>query len=327
MAKKIKLNQYAGTLITKNVPTVELHDEAKKILAKLAKSEWDSIAMTYVLSPKGELVGEIPIGKLVSARENMPAVDLMIKPVVVIHEHEDQERIAIEAIANDLKSMPVRDKEGKFLGAVTADKIIDVLHEEHLEDFLRASGIRGKGAKILDFVNSNIVDILKARLPWLIVGLFIGLVASFVVSQFEDVLAQNTALAFFISMVAYMSDSVGTQSETIFIRSQAILKFNVLKYVLREFSIGVIIGAILGSVAGVFATFISGDIEIGIILGVSLLLSMSIAAVLACITPIFLKWLKIDPAVGSGPFTTAIQDMISLLIYFSVAMTVISIFN
>ncbi len=327
MTKKVKLNQYAGKLITKNVPTVALHQEAKTILNMLAKREWDSISMIYVLTEFGELVGQIPIGKLVSARENMMAVDLMSKPKVVLHEHEHQERIATEAIANDLKSMPVRDKEGKFLGAVTAERIIDVLHEEHLEDFLRSSGIRGQGAQILDFVKSNVWEILKARLPWLVVGLIIGLVASFTVSQFEEVLARNTALAFFISMVAYMSDSVGTQSETIFIRSQAMLKFNVFKYVLRELVIGILIGGILGTFAGFFATIISGDIEIGIILGVSLLLSMSIAAVLACLTPIVLKWLKIDPAVGSGPFTTAIQDMISLLIYFSVAMTVISIFN
>lgn len=326
MMKKIHLNESAGQMITKNVPTVASSEKANDILVKLAKHEWDSISMVYVLSDLGELIGEIPIGRLVSG-EGKLAGELMIKPVVIIHEHEDRERIAIEAIANDLKSMPVKDKDGKFLGAVTADKIIDVLHEEHLEDFLRSSGIRGRGSKILDFVKSNVWDILKARLPWLLVGLFIGLAASFAVSQFEEILAQNTALAFFISMVAYMSDSVGTQSETIFIRSQAILKFNVFKYVLREFVIGVTIGVILGSVAGVFAGLISGDIQIGIILGVSLLFSMSIAAVLACITPIVLKSLKIDPAVGSGPFTTAIQDMISLLVYFSVAMTVLNIFN
>jgi len=327
MTRKIKLNQYAGMLISKNVPSVAPHQEAKTILNMLAKREWDSISMIYVLSESGELVGQIPIGKLVSARENMMAVDLMSKPKVILHEHEHQERVALEAVAYDLKSMPVKNKEGKFLGAVTADKIIDVLHEEHLEDFLRLSGIRGHGSAILDFVKGSVWDILKARLPWLVVGLTIGLAASFFVSQFEETLAKNTALAFFISMVAYMSDSVGTQSETIFIRSQAILKFNVFKYVLREFFIGISIGAILGLIAGISASLISGEIEIGIILGVSLLFSMSFATVLACLTPIVLKWFGKDPAVGSGPFTTAIQDMISLLIYFSVAMTVISIFN
>lgn len=317
----------AGSLITKNVPTVSASESAKEILGKLAKHEWDSISMVYVLSSENELIGEIPIKKLVSADDSVKASEMMIKPVVIIHEHEDQERIAIEAIANDLKSMPVRNKEGKFLGAVTAEKIIDVLHEEHLEDFLRSSGIAGRGSKILDLVNASIWDVLKARLPWLIVGLLIGTAASFVVSRFEDVLAQNTALAFFITMVTYMSDSVGTQSETIFIRTQALKQFNVLKYILRELLIGGFIGGLLGSVAGVFAVFISGSVEVGIILGLSLFLSMTSSTVLACITPVVLKWLKKDPAVGSGPFTTAIQDMVSVLIYFSIAMIVLNIFR
>src|SRR5688572_3820845 len=109
MVKKVRLNEYAGNLITKNVPTVGLSQQTKEILEHLARREWDSIAMVYVLSESGELVGVIPIAKLVSSNSSVRASELMDKPAVVIHEHEDQERIAVEAIANDLKSMPVND--------------------------------------------------------------------------------------------------------------------------------------------------------------------------------------------------------------------------
>ena len=328
MAEKNNSSEPVSQLITTNVPTVSQDTHVGEVMDLLAKREWDSISQIYVVSSENnELLGLIPIKRLVGSSERVLCRDIMDRPVVIVHEDADQERIVIEAISHDLKSVPVKDKDGGFKGVVTADRIIDVLHEEHLEDFLRSSGIRGRGAKILDFLNSTVVEILKARLPWLVVGLFIGLLASFVVSQFEETLQKTTALAFFISMVAYMSDSVGTQSETIFIRTQAILKFNVFKYVLREFVIGLMIGGILGIVAGVSATIISGNMEIGIILGISLLFSMSFATVLACLTPIVLKWFGKDPAVGSGPFTTAIQDMVSLLIYFGVAMTVLTIFQ
>ncbi len=313
----------AGVLLDTHVPTVFADDTAKIVMAKLSREEWESIGVTYVLNGEKELVGIIPIKKLVTASGGVLCGEIMTRNPIMVSVMDDQERVAYEAIANDLKSVPVKDKDGKFLGVIPADKIIDILHEEHLEDFLRSSGIAGHGARILDFLHVNLWEIIKARLPWLIAGLLIGLVGSFVVSRFEETLKEHTALAFFISMVAYMSDSIGTQSETIFIRSQAILKFNVYRYVAREFIVGVIIGSIAGVLAGMFAYIISGNIEIGLILGISLVLSMSFATVLACITPIVLKGLGKDPAVGSGPFTTAIQDMVSLLIYFSVAMALL----
>lgn len=319
-------SETAGALLTSHVPTALESDSAKSVMQKLSREEWESISVTYVLSGDKQLVGIIPIRKLVSASEGVKCEDIMTRNPIVVSVGDDQERVAYEAIANDLKSVPVKDKDGKFLGVITPDKIIDILHQEHLEDFLRSSGIRGRGARILDFLNINLWEIIKARLPWLIAGLIIGLVASFIVSRFESTLKEHTALAFFISMVAYMSDSIGTQSETIFIRSQAILKFNVFRYVFREFVIGVIIGSISAVFGGIAAFVITGNIEIALILGVSLVLSMSFATVLACLTPIVLKGLGKDPAVGSGPFTTAIQDMVSLLIYFSVAMALLGTF-
>ncbi len=317
----------AGSFITRNVPTVRSKERVGDILFRLAKHDWDSISVIYILSENNKLLGEVPINKLVQSTKERPISELAVKPAVIIGEHESKSRIAVEAITKDLKSMPVEDKAGNFLGAVTAEKIIDVLHQQHIEDLLRSSGIQGRGLRILDLVNASIWEVLKARLPWLIVGLLIGAAASYLVSKFEGVLAQNTALAFFITMITYMSDSVGTQSETIFIRTQAIRNFRVLKYILREFLIGALMGGILGMFAGVFAAVISGDFQIGIILGLSLFLSMSISTVLACVTPVVLKKLKKDPAVGSGPFTTAIQDLVSVVIYFSIAMVILSIFR
>lgn len=311
-------------MITKNVPTVSGSESVREILGKLAKHEWDSISMVYVLSEGRELVGEIPIKKLVSANDSVKASELMIKPRVVIHEHEDQERIAIEAIAYDLKSMPVKDRDGKFLGAVTAEKIIDVLHEEHLEDFLRSSGISGRGAKILDLMTGSFWDLIKSRLPWLVVGLAIGLGASIVVSSFQDHISRNIALVFFMPIVAFMSGAIGTQTETVLVRSLTYLKVSIWKYLIKELVLGMMIGLVIGSITGVFAYLISGSFEIASVIVLSLFASMSVATMLGVLVPLTLRYLKKDPAVGSGPFITSLQDLISLSIYFTIASFLLS---
>ena len=319
MAVKSSFSETAGSLITKNVPTVSASEIAKDILSKLSKHEWDSIAMTYVLSEENELVGEIPISRLVAADNDRKASEIMINPIVVIHEHEDQERIAVEAIANDMKSMPVRDKEGKFLGAVTAERIIDVLHEEHLEDFLRSSGIRGRGSNILNLMSANFFELVRSRLPWLIVGLAIGLMASVVVSFFEGHVRENISLVFFMPVVAFMSGAIGTQTETVFIRSLTYLKINVWQYIFKELVLGMIIGMVIGLITGAFSYFLSGSFTIAMVISISLFTSMSVATVMGVLVPLLLRGLKLDPAVGSGPFITSLQDLISLTIYFSIA--------
>ena len=321
------LNEFAESLLVKNVPVIEPHKKVADAMELVAKESWDNISNVYLVSENHKLTGLVPIHKLITAPESTVLDQIAQKPLVILDSHTDQEKVVIAAIEYDIKSVPIENKDGHFLGVITADKIIDVLHEEHLEDFLRSSGIRGRGSRILDFLHIGYFEIIKARIPWLIIGLIIGISASFVVSRFEETLQKHTALAFFISMVAYMSDSIGTQTETIFIRAQTILKFNVFNYIVREYIIGLIIGSILGLIAGTFAYFLSGSIEIGLILGLSLLISMSFSTVLACVTPLVLKGLGKDPAVGSGPFTTAIQDMVSLLIYFSVAMIIIGRFS
>src|SRR3989344_3099122 len=175
----------------------------------------------------------------------------------------------------------------------------------------------------IELVNARFFELIKLRLPWLVVGLMGGILASTIVSRFELSLRENIALAFFIPVIAYMSDSIGTQTETIFIRALTDLKFNIAKYVFRELWVGVSMGSVIGLFTGIFAFILSGSSPVAVVVGLSLFLAMTIAAVLACITPIVLKSLGKDPAVGSGPFTTALQDVVSITIYLLMAMVIL----
>lgn len=174
-----------------------------------------------------------------------------------------------------------------------------------------------------ELVTAKFWDLIKIRFPWLVVGLVGGLLASIVVSRFETSLQETIALTFFIPVIAYMSDAIGTQTETILIRALTNLQFNIAKYIYRELLVGAVIGSVLGTVTGIFAYFLSASSRVGYVVGFSLFLSMTVAAALACLTPLILRNLGKDPAVGSGPFSTAVQDVVSLLIYFSVAVMIL----
>lgn len=174
-----------------------------------------------------------------------------------------------------------------------------------------------------ELVNARFWDLISLRFPWLVIGLVGGLFASVVVSKFELALRETISLAFFIPVIAYMSDAIGTQTETVFIRALTDLQFNIPKYIARELLIGSTLGSVFGLLSGLAGYVISGSPKVGGVVGISLFLSMTIATVLACITPIILKAIKQDPAVGSGPFTTALQDLVSLAVYFFVASAIL----
>ena len=174
-----------------------------------------------------------------------------------------------------------------------------------------------------ELVKINFFELIKIRLPWILIGLGGALITSVIISRFELSLRENVALAFFIPIIAYVSDEIGTQTETILIRALANLKFNIAKYIFREFKIGVFMGIIFGILSMGFAFFLSNSLKVSLVVGLALFISMSLATVIACITPLILKNMGKDPAVGSGPFTTALQDLVSLTIYFLVAIAIL----
>lgn len=314
----------AGRRMSTRIPTAHPGESVGEVLQKLAGMEWDDIHMVYVLSAGSRLVGDIPVASLLSAKKTDSIGVLMQKPKTTVHPFTPQEKMVIDAVTHDLKSIPVVSSDGRFLGAIEAESIIDVLHEEHLEDFLRSSGILGSGSQILNLAQEKILAITRYRLPWLAVGLGIGFILSITTSRFETAFRENIALVFFIPIITYISDAVGTQSETIFIRAITLMKIQYPRYILKEGIIGLLMGIILGSVAGIFASILSGSAQIGLVVGLSLLISMTLASVLACIIPLILKTFSKDPAIGSGPFTTAIQDFTSIAIYLIIAQILLA---
>lgn len=183
-----------------------------------------------------------------------------------------------------------------------------------------------RGVKRIVVVNEahqRLISIIKLRLPWLLIGLVGGTLASFIVSRFEDILVKNISLAFFLPIIVYMSDAVGTQTETIFVRDLSKHKLNFWKYLLKEIFIGITLGIILGILVGIIAKFWIGANEIALTVGIAMFANVVLAPIIAIIVPEILFKERSDPALGAGPFTTVLQDLISIFIYFVVATAIL----
>lgn len=174
-----------------------------------------------------------------------------------------------------------------------------------------------------DDTKEPVGHLLEHRLPWLVLGLLGGIVTSLIVSRYEDILASDIRLAFFVPIIVYMSDAVGTQTETIYIRHLKKTGTGFLKYLAKETALGLMLGTIFGLVVGGFASFWLKSSEVGLTVGLAMLINITIAPVLATIIPNLLYKEHSDPALGSGPLATIIQDLISLLIYFFIATLII----
>lgn len=188
---------------------------------------------------------------------------------------------------------------------------------QHAEHFLHAAGVHKSILK--DISRVRISHLVKARLTWLLVGLGGGMLATVIVERFEYALKQELALAFFIPVIVYMADAVGTQTETLFLRTELLGHIGIKRYVFREGVTGFALGLILGGLGFGASLLMFHEFKLAVIVGVSLFTAIFLSVFVAVAIPmLFMKFGK-DPGFGGGPFATIIQDLLSIVIYFAVA--------
>lgn len=183
----------------------------------------------------------------------------------------------------------------------------------------KIKNIPQKNDVLEDDIKDTVYHLIRHRLPWLIIGLLGGILTSIIVSNFEKILADDLRLAYFMPIMVYMSDAIGTQTETIYIRHLKKKRSNFFKYIVKETMLGTGLGIIFGISIGGFAAIWLNSNAIGITVGLAMMISIAIAPILATLIPAILYKEQQDPALGSGPLTTIIQDLTSLLIYFYIA--------
>jgi len=318
----------AGRKMIANVPTArpdEIIADIRRKLFEKAK-DFETLNYVYVLDQEEKLAGVISLKDVFQKPGESIIKGLMATDVIKVRPHTDQEKVAILALRYNLKSIPVVDRENVFLGVVPSDVILEILHSEDVEDILRFAGIPKSNTFAAKIFQASPSALTKLRLPWLVLGLFGGLLAAQIVNFFEGSLRTNFVLAAFIPLIVYMADAVGTQTETLFIRS-LVYRLNIKSYFLKEIKVSFSIALILGVLLALVSYFWFNLLLIGIILGVSLFFTIVSAFLLGLLVPYFLNKFGKDPAIASGPLGTIIRDLLSLVLYFSIASILLKLFG
>lgn len=279
---------------------------------------WDSAQNVYVLDASDRLIGLVPFTTLISEESDELVGKYLEKVPLTVHEHDSPQAVVYKSVRENISEVAVITADGKLAGIVTANDLLAIMHDRHLEESLLMSGIRKKhGAK--PYMLENAWEVLKYRLPWLVAGLAISMMLGFIVSRFESALDASIALAFFMPVITYMAASVGVQSEAVTIHTLAVSKFSKSAHVLKEVLVGFGIGIVVGILGGVGAYVISQTVEIGLVVAGSLVAAVTVASLIGSTIPMILKKLNKDPSVASGPVAAAMQDAVSLVVYFTLA--------
>lgn len=312
----------AGEHLSQAIPIASPELPAGEILRSLKGKRFDSVAEIAVCED-GKLMGLLNIEDLLAAPEETPARALMDPDPPVVAPGVDQEHAAWNAVQHRESSLAVVDGDGQFLGMILPQRLLSVLLWEHDEDMARLGGFLGGAESARAASEEPVRRRLWHRLPWLLVGLLGGFFAADIVGAFEEQLQANVILAFFVPAVVYLADAVGTQTEALVIRGLSV-GVGIGRVLVREVLTGVLVGVALALVFLPVAIVRWGDYKVALAVSLALLGACSIATIIAMGLPWVFHRLGRDPAFGSGPLATVIQDLLSIVIYFAIAVKIVS---
>lgn len=277
------------------------------------REEVENLYSIWVVDDFGRLVGVISLKDLVLEPHDRKVSDIMNHKVISVHAQTDQEEVAHLVKKYNLVNIPVVDDHHRLVGRITHDDIIDVIEEEADEDISLMAGVIDQ-----EIAEESPMKISRARLPWLIMGLFGGILAAAVINQFESSLEKVIALSFFFPVIMAMGGNTGTQAATVVVRGLAtgdIGLVNVGKRLWVEMKVALVNGVICGVLLGVIVGYWLSDYGLGSIVTLSLILIILSSGLIGSAVPLTLKRMNIDPALATGPFITTSNDILSLLIY------------
>jgi magnesium transporter len=307
--------------VSRDVPVVSPVDRMDGVRRTLRARRFDCVDDLAVCDGS-RLVGLVRIEDALTAPDDATAAAIMDDDPPVVAPGTDQERAAWKAVEHGESSLAVVDGQGQFVGLIPPHRLLGVLLWEHDEDIARLGGYLRRSAAARAATEERIPRRYWHRLPWLLLGLGGCFVASAIVRLFEATLLERVLLAAFLPGIVYMADAVGTQTETLVVRGLS-LGVPIGSVLVRE----VVTGALVGlTVAGAFvgpAFWLWGDAAVVVAVGIAFFAACSTATLIGIGLPWALDRLGWDPAFGSGPVATVVQDVLSIAIYFATAAMVI----
>ena len=313
----------AGGIMTTEYVSVRADTTAAIALdiLRLRAEETDDVSSLLVVDGDRRLVGSLSIRRLALARPTAVVRDIMDPEVRHVTPDTDQEECASLAERYDLGYLPVVSEERRLLGVILVEDLVDVLEEEATEDMYHMARI---GPERLF---GPLMGSVRRRLPWLYLNLATTILAALVINFFESTVARVVALAMFLPVVAGQGGIGGTQTMTLVIRGIALRDLpgrRALQLLGRELVLGLIHGVLLGTVIGLVAFLWKDSGMLGVVVGVAVGANMMIAGLVGAATPLVLRALKMDPALGAAVVVTTVADVVGLLLFLGIAASLVT---
>jgi len=309
----------AGGLMQKELVKANVNWTVNQCIEELRKQAEDveKVYSVYVIDDNGILHGLLSLKKIVLANKDTKIERLYDKDVIFVETYRPAEEVAELMQRYDLDALPVVNVQGKLLGRITIDDVIDVITEQANSDTLAMAGITGDVEE-----DDTIFQQTRARLPWLLVGMMGGILAAKFISFFEGDLKIIPAMAAFIPIIGSTGGNVGIQTSSIILQSIADktgLNISVWSRLIRMFAVASINGLIISGIVFGFNLLIGNELQLALVVSSALLSVVFLASFTGTVTPIVLDRIGINPAVASGPFITTANDLIGYGVYFGLA--------
>lgn len=313
----------AGSLMTPDYIELRKDMTTKEALAHIKEVGMDSetIYTAYVLSGGRKLIGIVSLRSLVIAPDHEKVSDLMHEDIILAHVDDDQEEVSDLFKRYGFLALPVVDNEGRLVGIITVDDILDVIEEEMTEDIERMGGVIDSTDK--EYLDMPVMDHVKAELPWLLLLMCSYFITGGLIARFEDALSSVVALVVYMPMLMGTGGNSGTQTTTLVVRGMStgeIEMGDALKVFWKEFRVSIVIGICVSAVNFVRIILLDHNgTLVALTVCVSMLLIVIIAKCFGGLLPMGAKKIGIDPALMSGPMMASLTDMVSLGTYFIMA--------
>ena len=276
----------------------------------------------YVTDIDGKLTGRLSLKDLLTASAKTHISEVYIPKVDFVTVDTEDEEVARIMQKYDLESIPVVDEQGVLVGRITIDDIVDFIKEEAEKDYQMAAGISQDVE-----ADDSILQLTRARLPWLVLGLFGGLGSVFILQDFESIMnnPELKALFFFTPLIAAMAGNVGVQSSAIIVQGLAndVVKGSLWSRLLKEVGLALINGIVLSILVILFGFIMNYKLEFSLTIAISMLSVIIIASLIGTFVPIILDKKGIDPAIATGPFITTSNDIFGIFLFFYISKIIL----
>jgi magnesium transporter len=310
----------AGSLMAKELVKVNENWTIPRCIKemRLQAEEVTRVHSIYVINNHDQLIGRLSLKDLLIAPAKGDISKIVRPKVDSVNVNQDLEEVAKIMQKYDLEAIPVVDDNDVLLGRITIDDIVDVIKDEAEKDYQMAAGISQDVE-----ADDSILELTKARLPWLILGLFGGLGAVIIMEGYEDIMTNPrfSKLFFFTPLIAAMAGNVGVQSSAIIVQGLAndIVKGSLFNRLLKEVGLSLINGLVLGLIVLLVSPLMNVDFLFSLTVAISMLCVIIVAALIGTFVPIVLDKRGIDPAIATGPFITTSNDIFGIFLFFFIA--------